>query len=67
MQKCPFLYGSYLLSCGSSRDVYVPSNFELEEYCSDNRHKICPLYVKSMLSDYPAAKLVASKTERVRL
>jgi len=48
MMNCPFLYGTYLLSCKSSRDVYVPSAFELEEYCKSRRHKICPYYCKVM-------------------
>jgi hypothetical protein len=42
--SCPFLYGRHLFSCNSMREVYLPSDFELEEYCQSTRHKLCPFY-----------------------
>lgn len=42
--NCPFLSGNYFFSCKSSREVYVPSAFELEEYCESTRHTICQYY-----------------------
>ncbi len=45
-EKCPFLKGTYVFSCGRDDDVYVPSNFELEEYCTKMRYRICPFYCK---------------------
>ena len=44
---CPFLTGKYMFSCGALREVYVPSAFEFDEYCKQDRYKICPFYVKS--------------------
>lgn len=44
---CPFVVGTYMLSCGASRVTYVPSSFELNEYCSDNkyeRYRLCGYY-----------------------
>jgi hypothetical protein len=29
-----------------SREVYVPSAFETEEYCTDSRYTLCPFYAK---------------------
>ncbi len=46
--KCPHLQGRYLQSCKASRDVYVPSQFEYEEYCRHGRHTMCPLYFRSL-------------------
>ncbi len=44
--KCRFLSGKYLLACRAENKVYMPSSFEIQEYCNSNRHKICPLYFK---------------------
>lgn len=44
--KCPFLKGEYMLSCAADKAVYVPSIFELNEYCKENRHKMCPFYCR---------------------
>jgi hypothetical protein len=41
---CPFLTGNYMLSCSAYGDVYVPSNYELKEYCRHGAHTSCPLY-----------------------
>ncbi len=43
--KCPFIWGKKLLSCSAHEkaDIYVPSIFELEEYCKTARHARCPL------------------------
>ncbi len=45
--KCPFVKGTYMYSCAASRDVYVPSEFELNEYCRSTRYTICPLYCRA--------------------
>ena len=42
--KCPFLSGTYVLSC-KAFGVYVPSPFELKEFCSCGRHKVCSSYI----------------------
>jgi hypothetical protein len=42
--KCNFLSGTYMLACKADRHAYVPSSFEIEEYCKTGRHRICPLY-----------------------
>jgi len=34
-----------MLSCGVRSRPYVPSSFEIEEYCKTERHRICPLYL----------------------
>ncbi len=44
---CPFLEGKYMLSCRALGEVYVPSTFDLDEYCGHDRHKICPFYCTS--------------------
>ncbi len=43
--ECPFITGKYILTCTSHAlaEIYVPSLFELEEYCKNTRHKMCPL------------------------
>jgi hypothetical protein len=45
--RCPFLFGNYTFSCSALKEVYIPSGFELDEYCEEERYKICPYYCKS--------------------
>lgn len=42
--QCPFLEGKRILSCRSLGAVYIPSIFELNEYCTRDRHKKCPFF-----------------------
>jgi hypothetical protein len=39
----PFLTGDYLLTC-KANNIYVPTQFEIEEYCKNKRHTICPFF-----------------------
>ncbi len=51
--NCLYLAGNYFKSCSVSREAYVPSAFEMEEYCTSSRHSLCPFYAKRQ-SEYPA-------------
>ncbi len=46
---CLFLTGNYIFSCSALKEVYIPSSYELEEYCSHGQdgYEICPFYCKS--------------------
>ena len=52
---CPFLAGKYFKSCTVSREVYVPSAFETEEYCTNNRYTLCPFYTRRQ-AEIPARR-----------
>lgn len=41
---CPHLLNWTVSSCIAADKPYVPSIFELKEYCTDKRHERCPLY-----------------------
>jgi len=41
--KCAYLSGEHVLSCKADRGVYIPSLFELEEYCRTRKSIRCPL------------------------
>ncbi len=43
--KCLFLEGRYIQRCTAIQGAYVPSDFELLEYCKTNRRKRCPSYL----------------------
>jgi hypothetical protein len=45
--KCPCLQETYRESCKATREAYIPSRFEMAEYCTGNGYTICPRYVKS--------------------
>lgn len=40
---CRFLTGKQVLACTVSKDVYVPSLSELDEYCRSVKSMLCPL------------------------
>ncbi len=42
--QCSFLEGRRILSCRSLGAVYIPSIFELKEYCTQDKHKKCPFF-----------------------
>ncbi len=43
--KCSHLMGKKIETCTVNRQLYVPSLFELEEYCYTVRSTRCPLRV----------------------
>ncbi len=45
--QCSFLEGKRILSCRSLGAVYIPSMFELNEYCTQDKHKKCPFFSPS--------------------
>lgn len=59
--KCPFLAGKYMYSCSASKEVYVPSVFELEEYCKNTRFKLCPFYYSRIAADERSVSMVSKK------
>ncbi|MBF0505410.1 MAG: hypothetical protein HQL09_01120 [Nitrospirae bacterium] len=40
--KCPYLTRWLIYTCQAGEDPYVPSLFQLEEYCKSKQHKKCP-------------------------
>jgi len=56
--RCLLLQGKYMIYCTAVKEGYIPSTFELDEYCRQKKHKMCPLYCKAELSgklDFNAA------------
>jgi hypothetical protein len=49
--QCSFLEGRRILSCRSLGAVYIPSIFELDEYCTQDKHKKCPFFSPSAKKD----------------
>lgn len=48
--KCTHLIINRGISaCSSLEKPYVPSLFELEEYCRTNEHRKCPFYLKGII------------------
>jgi hypothetical protein len=39
--KCPFMTGIDMVSCSALKEVYVPSTYELKEYCKSSLHTMC--------------------------
>lgn len=46
--ECPLLGGNYIASCTALKRVYVPSSFELGEYCRTIAHRVCPFYLQAV-------------------
>ncbi len=39
---CPYLKGTHVLTCTVNDNDYIPSQFELEEYCQSSKAGKCP-------------------------
>lgn len=46
-RKCLFFTGRFMMTCRARVNVYVPSSFEMREYCKTGRHKVCPFYSRA--------------------
>lgn len=44
--KCPHLNRWIIATCKIDDRTYVPSVFQLDEYCKTRGHKRCPFFVK---------------------
>lgn len=48
--KCTHLIASrYISACSALDKPYVPSLFELGEYCKTTDHRKCPFYLKGIV------------------
>ena len=45
--RCTFFIGNYVFSCNAGKRVYVPSIFEMREYCKQIQYRICPHYMNA--------------------
>lgn len=43
--SCPHLLNWTVSSCKADDKPYIPSVYELQEYCTVGAHERCPLYV----------------------
>ncbi len=41
--NCPFLILNYSLTC-KANNTYLPSGFQIEEYCRSKRYSLCPFF-----------------------
>jgi hypothetical protein len=46
--KCPHLNRWVVATCRVGEKIYVPSVFQLQEYCKTREHKRCPFFVKNV-------------------
>jgi hypothetical protein len=47
--KCTHLGKGRILSCKALERPYVPSLFQLAEYCRSSEYRKCPFYLKSVI------------------
>jgi hypothetical protein len=47
IMKCPHLKLWLVATCKINEKAYVPSAFQLHEYCKTKGHKRCPFFAKS--------------------
>ncbi len=44
--QCPFMTGIDMVSCSALKEVYVPSSYELAEFCRNTMNTMCSRYMK---------------------
>jgi hypothetical protein len=55
--KCEFLKEDPRLSCTiNDESLYIPSAYQLREYCRTERHAICPFFSNRSLDNGSAAQ-----------
>ncbi len=47
--KCTHLIKGSTLFCKALEKLYIPSLFELAEYCRTKEHRRCPFYLKGII------------------
>jgi hypothetical protein len=47
IMECPHLAGDFMKYCVAEKAVYLPSIYELREYCSHQQHRVCQFYLRS--------------------
>lgn len=45
--ECPYLNNWRVVTCIVNNKLYIPSLFELEEYCKTKSHKKCPFLLRN--------------------
>jgi hypothetical protein len=45
--ECPHLAGVYMKYCVAEKELYVPSIYEMREYCKYLQHRICRHYMQA--------------------
>jgi hypothetical protein len=45
--ECPHYVGVFMKYCVAEKEVYVPSIYELREYCNHVQHRVCQFYLRS--------------------
>ena len=61
--KCPHLIKWVISSCKALDRPYVPSLFELEEYCRTKGHRKCPFYLGDVVRAYESEGKVSTSVE----
>ncbi len=49
--KCPHLIKGVICSCEVLDNQYIPSLFELQEYCRTRSHRKCPFLLRNVESN----------------
>lgn len=45
--ECPHFAGVLMKYCAAEKAVYVPSIYEMREYCRHQQHRLCPFYSRT--------------------
>jgi len=56
--NCPHLNLWLVAACKIDGVVYVPSGFQLREYCKSKSHKKCPFFMRKGLKKTKTDRLV---------
>ena len=45
--ECPHFAGVFMKYCVAERETYVPSVYEMREYCQQAQHRVCRIYMRT--------------------
>lgn len=49
--RCPYATAGPVIECTAAQAAYRPSTFELSEYCTTIRHRLCAFYCKRQAAE----------------
>lgn len=62
---CPYLTDTDILTCTANGSTYIPSQFEIEEYCQSSRAGKCPYPSLALFGIASAAGGETGKKKRI--
>ncbi len=59
--KCPYLIKNVHFLCKAENSGYLPSSFQLQEYCKRTEHRKCPFFLETADRHYAGISCLGAR------